>query len=57
VRNVYAISTLNYSDRLPPMTTSVPGLHIVNSAQIVNASLAVNESVALAEQAVPRLLA
>jgi hypothetical protein len=39
------------------MTTSVPGLHIVNSAQIVNASLAVNESVALAEQAVPRLLA
>ena len=57
VRNVYAISTLNYSDRLPPMTTSVAGVHIVNSAQIVNASLAVNESVALAEQAVPRLLA
>ena len=57
VRNVYAISTLNYSDRLPPMTTSVPGVHIVNSAQIVNASLAVNESVAMAEQAVPRLLA
>jgi protoporphyrinogen oxidase len=57
VRNVYAIATLNYSDRLPPMTTSVPGVHIVNSAHIVNASLAVNESVALGEQEVPRLLA
>ncbi len=57
VRNVYAISTLGYSDRLPPMTTSVAGVHIVNSAQIVNASLAVNETVALAEQAVPGLLA
>ncbi len=56
-RQVYAVSTLNYSDNLPPMLTSVPGLTIVNSAHIVNASLAVNETVALAEQAVERLLA
>lgn len=56
-RHVYAVTTLNYSDRLPPMVTSVPGLSIVNSAHIVNASLAVNETVALAEAAVPRLLA
>jgi hypothetical protein len=56
-RQVYAVTTLNYSDRLPPMITSVPGLSIVNSAHIVNASLAVNETVALAEAALPRLMA
>jgi protoporphyrinogen oxidase len=51
VRQVLAISTLGYSDRLPPMTTSVPGLHIVNSAHIVNGTLNVNETVQLAETA------
>ena len=56
-RQVYAVTTLNYSDRLPPVITSVPGLSIVNSAQIVNASLAVNETVALAKSALPRLMA
>jgi protoporphyrinogen oxidase len=57
VRQVLAISTLNYSDRLPPMITSVPGLYVVNSAHIVNGTLNVNETVALAEDAMPRLLA
>jgi len=56
-RQVYAVTTLGYSDRLPPMVTSVPGLAVVNSAHIVNASLAVNETVALAESALPKLLA
>ncbi len=56
-RQVYAVSTLNYSDNLPPLLTSVPGLTIVNSAHIVNASLAVNETVALAEQTAEKLLA
>ena len=56
-RHVLALSTLHYSDRLPPMATSVPGLSIVNSAQIVNASLSVNESVALANEAAAMLLA
>ena len=57
VRQALAISTLNYSDRLPPMITSVPGLHIVNSAHIVNGTLNVNETVGLAEGAMSRLLA
>ena len=56
VRHVLAVSTLDYSRHLPPMTTSVPGLHIVNSAHIVNGTLNVNETVALAEAAYPRLL-
>ncbi len=57
VRNVLAISTLNYSESLPPMTTSVPGLHIVNSAHIANGTLNVNETLQLADRAARHLLA
>ena len=39
VRQVLAVSTLSYSERLPPMVTSVPGLYVVNSAHIVNGTL------------------
>ena len=56
-RQVLAISTRNYSDNLPPMATSLPGLYIVNSAQIVNASLSVDESVNLANEAAAFVLA
>ena len=56
VRNVVALPSLGYSDRLPPMTTSVPGLHIVNSAHIVNGTLNVNETLQLAGRALPGLL-
>lgn len=56
VRYVLAISTLNYSERLPPMTTSIHGVHIVNSAHIVNGTLNVNETIQLAEKAAERLL-
>ncbi|MGE0823132.1 MAG: NAD(P)/FAD-dependent oxidoreductase [Candidatus Binatia bacterium] len=56
VRYVLAVSTLHYSDRLPPMSTSVPGLHIVNSAHIVNGTLNVNETIQLAERTVGKLL-
>ncbi|TAM59850.1 NAD(P)/FAD-dependent oxidoreductase [bacterium] len=57
VRYVLPLATLGYSDRLPAMRTSIPGLFIVNSAQIVNGTLNVNETVALAERAYPQLLA
>lgn len=56
VRHVLAIATLGYSENLPPMATSVPGLYIVNSAHIVNGTLNVNETIALAERALPLLL-
>ncbi len=56
VRNVVALSTLNYSEQLPPMKTSVPGVFAVNSAHIVNGTLNVNETVKLAEDAVQTLL-
>lgn len=56
VRYVLAISTLNYSDNLPPMTTSIPGLFIVNSAHIANGTLNVNETLQLADRAVNHML-
>jgi len=56
VRRVLPIPTLNYSQNLPPMTTSVPGVHIVNSTHIVNGTLNVNETVQLANNAAEMLL-
>jgi protoporphyrinogen oxidase len=52
VGQVMALSTLDYSSRLPPVTTSVPGLHLLSSAHIVNGTLNVNETVDLAERSV-----
>jgi protoporphyrinogen oxidase len=48
-RDVLAISTLNYSrDSLPPLTTSIDHVFVVNSAQIAYGTLNVNETLALA---------
>jgi protoporphyrinogen oxidase len=55
VRHVYALSTIGYSTRLPPIRTSVPGLFAVNSAHIVNGTLNVNETVGLADRAMEEL--
>jgi len=55
VRHVFALSTLGYSRRVPPIETSVPGLFLVNSGQIVNSTLNVNESVRLAESSLDAL--
>ncbi len=57
VRQVMALPTLDYSSRLPPVTTSVPGLHLASSAHIVDGTLNVNETVDLAERTLERLLA
>jgi protoporphyrinogen oxidase len=56
VRYVLPIPTLGYSRRMPPMHTSIPGVHIVNSAHILNGTLNVNETIALAERAAADLL-
>lgn len=57
VPQVCAIPTLGYSDRLPPVKTSVPGLFLLGSANVVNGTLNVNESVHLAERAIAEHLA
>jgi len=56
VRQVFVIPTLNYSQNLPPVSTTIPGLHILNSAHIVNGTLNVNDTVQLAERSIPLLL-
>ncbi len=50
-RHVFALPTLGYSSRLPPVRTSIPGVHILNSAHIVNGTLNVNETLMLAQRA------
>jgi len=57
VRYVMPLPTLGYSKRVPPIGTSVSGLHLVNSAQILNGTLNVNETVQLAERAAERFSA
>jgi protoporphyrinogen oxidase len=55
VRQVFAVTGLNYSENLPPMQTTIPGVHIINSAHIHNGTLNVNESIILAENAAQAL--
>lgn len=50
VRQVFPVPTLNYSRDLPATSTSIDGVHVVNSSQIVNGTLNVNETIALAER-------
>ena len=55
-RYVAALPTLNYSELVPPVRTSVPGVYLVNSSQIVNGTLNINETVQLANGAAMSLL-
>jgi protoporphyrinogen oxidase len=55
VRHVLAIATLNYSERLPSIRTSISGIYIVNSAHILNGTLNVNETIQLAEQSLTKI--
>lgn len=46
---VAALSTVDYSTRLPPVVTSVPGFYALNSAHILEGNLNVNETLLLGE--------
>lgn len=46
-KNVMAIPTINYSQNLPPLLVSQPGLYLLNSARIVKGTLNVNETLEL----------
>lgn len=56
-RSVMAIPTLRYSETLPPMKTSVPGMYLVNSSYILKGNLNVNETITIAEHALAEVLA
>jgi protoporphyrinogen oxidase len=48
-KHVMTIQTLNYSDKLPNIKTSIPGVYIVNSAHITEGTLNVNETIKIAD--------
>ena len=50
VRQVLAVPTIDYSDREPPIRTSVPGVYLVSSANIVDGTLNVDETLSLADR-------
>lgn len=56
VRYVLPVPTLRYSQQLPPVATSVPGLFLVSSALITNGTLNVNETLSVADRALPELV-
>jgi protoporphyrinogen oxidase len=56
VRYVLALPVLRYSDALPPMQTSIPGVWLISSAHIVDGTLNTNETVRLANAAASLLL-
>lgn len=49
VKQVFPLPTLNFSQDLPSIRTSIDDVYVVNSSHIVNGTLNVNETVALAE--------
>jgi protoporphyrinogen oxidase len=55
VRHVLAVSTINHSESIPPVWTSVPNVAIVSSAQILHGTLNVDETLGVIETALPEL--
>jgi protoporphyrinogen oxidase len=55
-KKVFALPSLHYSEKLPPIHTSLKGFFIVNSAQIVNGTLNVNETIQIAESKLEEIL-
>jgi protoporphyrinogen oxidase len=49
-RHVMTLPTLRYSERLPPVVSSVPGLYLLNSAQVTVGNLNVNETIEIVER-------
>jgi protoporphyrinogen oxidase len=55
-RNVFALSTVNYSENLPDVKTTLKGIYILNSSQITNGTLNVNETIQVAENKLNEIL-
>jgi protoporphyrinogen oxidase len=55
-KNVIALPTLGYSEELPDVKTSMPGVFIINSALITDGTLNVNETLKVAESRINEVL-
>jgi hypothetical protein len=53
---VFALPTINYSQKVPGVTTSLGNYYIINSAQIINGTLNVNETIQVAENKLKEIL-
>jgi protoporphyrinogen oxidase len=56
-KNVFALSSIGYSNHLPEVKTSIPGVYILNSAHITNGTLNVNETIQIADSKLKVILA
>jgi Protoporphyrinogen oxidase len=55
-KKVFALSTLGYSQNLPSVKTSLPGVYILNAAHITNGTLNVNETIQIADSKLKEIL-
>ncbi len=55
-KHVITVAKLNYSELLPDIRTSIPGVYIVNTAHIKDGTLNVNETVRVAETKLEEIL-
>jgi protoporphyrinogen oxidase len=55
-RLVFALPTIDYSKKVPGVTTSLKNYYIINSAQIINGTLNVNETIQVAESKLREIL-
>jgi protoporphyrinogen oxidase len=55
-KHVMTLPTLNYSQSLPPVVSSVPGLYLLNSAQVTVGCLNVNETIEIAHRELDRTI-
>lgn len=55
-KHVITVAKLNYSDLLPPVRTSIPNIHIINTSHIKDGTLNVNETIRVAEDKLEELL-
>jgi protoporphyrinogen oxidase len=55
-KHVITIAKLSYSDILPGVKTSIPGLYIINTSHIKDGTLNVNETIRVAENKLKEIL-
>ncbi|MEO9052231.1 MAG: hypothetical protein ABI280_10570, partial [Ginsengibacter sp.] len=55
-KHVITVAKLNYSELLPPVSTSSPHIHIINTSHIKDGTLNVNETVRVAEDKLKEIL-
>lgn len=55
-KHVITVAQLDYSEKLPGIKTSMPGVYIVNTSHIKDGTLNVNETIAVAETKLEEIL-